>query len=1101
MLDALLVAVLPLALFGTIAVRIFSERIEQEIDNKNIEIAKALSGEIDRFLVQSYHLLQIANDLADLSKEDSALPAPAKLIQMMKRRVDVLERIELIDLQGKILHIAPLQQTDNELPDLDRSFCQEALTLNHPVFSETYLSRNGAPFIAVALPGKHSVAVGHLKLAWLRAITGKMIIGEGGYAVVVDRFGYPIAHPEERLVAKHVSLRDLEPIRRALAGETGTFRFVHQDTKMIGTTAIISRTGWIVMVCQPEMNAFAAVATMRKMLLLGMVVIGLLAMAFAFVMAKKPLNSLFRLVGVTRQVARGDYRIADVPATYPEIDSLANAFQMMAGEIATREDALTQTKERYRDLVEGSFDGIFIQKGTKIIFTNRRLCEMLGYNENELIGLDHWLIYHPDYQEVTKNRALARLRGEDAPLRYEVKLLRRDGSSFYGEISARAVKVEEEAGIQVWVRDISEQKGAEEQRALFERRFLELYNSVSDLIYTQDLQGRFLSANKAMSDLFGYTHDEFIGLKASDFMDPKWAALFEQDYLEKIKKQNGEISGVTSYFAKDGRKFYLEWRSVLVKPADGEPFISGIGRDVTERILSERALREKEQNISAILYATPSPLAAYDSRGDVLFINPAFTEVFGWTLEELKGKKPPFLPQDQQEKIERLIRELYSRREIKPMTMETTGLTKDGRLLNIFLSASLIVGRQGSPTGIVVSLADITQRKKLEEHLQQTQKLEAVGELAAGIAHDFNNLLMGIQGNVSLLLLDIKPGNPFYERLEHVEEFIRQGADLTGRLLGFARAGKYEVKIYNLNEIVADVLKLFGATKKEIRITQNLNEAPCPVEVDRIQIQQVLMNLFVNASQAMPAGGDLTVSTETVFLSDDVVGGRGVKAGRYVKVSVQDTGIGMDEETRKRIFDPFFTTKRAQKSSGLGLASVYGIVKNHGGFIDVYSEKGKGSVFIFYLPAAGPGNVAEFETSEKNERLIPGQGTILLVDDERTIVDVGREMLEILGYDVITAQSGQEAIEKFSRAKTQNGEAKKIDLVILDMIMPSMSGEAVFAELKKADPEVNVLLSSGYSASGRAAELLSMGCRGFIQKPFTMEQLSKKVSEVMRKVP
>jgi PAS domain S-box-containing protein len=1098
-LHSILVAILPLALIGAIAVQIFSRSIEHEIATRNVEIARALSGEIDRFLAEPLRVLTLANDRYVFRRKTGQTTPPADFLLLLQRRFDVFERLELVDLQGRIRYIAPSQQERLNTDLSGQPFLGDALAINSVVFSETFTSpKTGLPTIAIALPGQDSVAVGYLNLAALKGITDKIIIGAGGYAVVFDRLGHVIAHPEQEFVAERMNLKNIEPVRRAFAGETGTFSYSFRNKKSIGSTAIIYRTGWVVLVCQPEEDAFAAVAKIKKILLASVAATALLALFLAFTVLKKPLRSISSLIAAARKIAGGDYRIEDVPASYPEIDLLTGGFKGMVEEIAKREDALIKTEERYRNLVEESFDGIFIQKGAKIVLTNRRFCEMLGYEEKQLVGMEHWLIYHPEYQELTRTRALARLQGEDVTPRYEVKLLRRDGSSFDGEISARVVKVEGEPGIQVWVRDISEQKRAEKQRDLSERRFSELYNSVSDLIFTEDLQGRFLSVNKAMSDLFGFTQDEFIGLTPADFMKPEMAPFFETEYLGKMRDL-GRYQGITAYFSKDKRKIYLDYRSVLIRPTEGEPFISGIARDVTERVLSDRALREKEENIRAVLEATPNPVVAYDTLGNVRFINPAFTGLFGWTLEELQGKRIPFVPDDQREKTEKPIRELYSGKEPGPITMETTRFTKDGTILDIFVSAALIIGSGGKPAGMVVAFTDITQKKKMEANLQQAQKMEAIGVLAGGIAHDFNNLLMGIQGNASLLLLDIKPGHPFYERLKHIEEFVSHGAHLTSRLLGFARGGKYEVKICNLNKIVAEVIKLYGATKKEIRITETLGRNLCSVEVDRSQIEQVLMNLFVNASQAMPAGGDLFVETENVSFNQDFIAGFAVKPGEYVKVSVTDTGIGMDEETRKRIFDPFFTTKETGKGSGLGLASVYGIIKNHGGFINVYSEKGKGSTFNFYLPAAGSGKAEESSEPDEKDRLIVGKGTILLVDDEKMMIDVGKEMLEVLGYTVITAQSGQEAIEKFTLAQTGKGNLGKIDLVIQDMIMPVMSGDAVFNRLKKIDPDVVVLLSSGYSVYGKAKEMLSHGCNGFIQKPFTMEELSMKVHEMMNK--
>jgi PAS domain S-box-containing protein len=657
--------------------------------------------------------------------------------------------------------------------------------------------------------------------------------------------------------------------------------------------------------------------------------------------------------------------------------------------------------------------------------------------------------------------------------------------------------MDDKQAIQVWVRDISEQKRLEEERALSEKRLGELYDSVSDLIYTQDIEGRFTSANRAMAGLFDLTPAEMVGIKASAFMKPELAPLFESDYLEKMKEQ-GHYEGITAYIAGDNHKFYIDYRSVLVRPPHGEPYISGIGRDVTDQILAQRKIRESVERMQAVLDASPGPIVAYDVAGNVIFMNKSFTQVFGWTIEEMNGKPIPFVPEDQRVRTLQPIKDLYSGKRTGVINLETVRLTKVGVRLDILVSAALIAGSEGKPSGMVVSLTDLTAQKKMESALQQAQKMEAIGVLAGGIAHDFNNLLMGIQGNVSLLLLNKDLNDGLRRNIENIEALVSRGANLTRQLLGFARGGKYEVKTYDICDILEVESALFGDTHKEIVVERNPAPDLWKVDVDRSQIEQVFMNLFVNAGQAMPKGGNLYLGAENVIIDDTLNELFQVNPGRYVKVSVTDTGTGMDEDTSKRIFEPFFTTKEKGKGTGLGLASVYGIVKNHGGFIKVYSEPGKGTSFHVYLPASDA-VVAEKKTgSVAKDTMMHGEGTILLVDDETMIVDVGKEMLEMMGYRVIGAYGGKEAIEKFAAVKNKTGEVDRIDLVIQDMIMPGVGGGDLFDRLRELDPDVKVILSSGYSLNGEAKEILARGCREFIQKPFSIDALSRKVHEILK---
>jgi len=339
-----------------------------------------------------------------------------------------------------------------------------------------------------------------------------------------------------------------------------------------------------------------------------------------------------------------------------------------------------------------------------------------------------------------------------------------------------------------------------------------------------------------------------------------------------------------------------------------------------------------------------------------------------------------------------------------------------------------------------------------------------------------------------LMLLDLDPSHPHYERLRRIEAQVQSGADLTRQLLGFARGGRYEVKVTNLNEIVGKTAAMFGRTKKEITIHQRLAADLRAATVDRGQMEQVFMNLYVNAWQAMPGGGEICVETDNVDFSEEQASLYALAVGRYVQIRVTDTGVGMDARTRERIFDPFFTTKEMGRGTGLGLAMVYGIIKGHGGVINVASEPSRGTTFTIHLPATEEEVVQEEAAAGE---LLRGTGTILVVDDEATVLAVSRELLESLGYRIYVAGSGQEAIAVYLEKK------EEIELVILDMIMPGISGGETYDRLRAINPEVRVLLSSGYSIDGQAQEILDRGCNGFLQKPFQLSGLSRKLREVL----
>ena len=510
-------------------------------------------------------------------------------------------------------------------------------------------------------------------------------------------------------------------------------------------------------------------------------------------------------------------------------------------------------------------------------------------------------------------------------------------------------------------------------------------------------------------------------------------------------------------------------------------------KEIAIRKKTEKALRESEKRYRTVLEANPDSVIVYDMEGRVTYLNPTFTRVFGWKLEDRLGKKMDmFVPEEDWPNTKRMIEKVLAGENVSGI--ETHRYTEAGNIIPVSISGAIYNDRDGNPAGSVVNLRDISEQKKLEAQMQQSQKMEAIGTLAGGIAHDYNNLLMGILGNVSLISLDFDSSHPYYKKLKNIEKYVRSGADLTKQLLGFAKGGKYEVKPVDINDLLEKSSEMFSRTKKEIRIHRKYQKDIWSVEVDLSQIEQVLLNLYVNAGQAMPGGGNLYLQTENVTLNENYVRHFSAKKGDYVKISVKDTGVGMDEDTIKRIFDPFFTTKDRSRGTGLGLASAYGIIKNHGGIIIAYSRIGQGSTFDVYLPAS-PKKIAQKE--ELNREALKGSETVLLIDDEDIIIDIGEQILERLGYRALMARSGKEAIEIYQANKNE------INIVILDMIMPDMGGGETYDRLKKINPEIRVLLSSGYSIDGQASEIMNRGCNGFIQKPFNVEQLSRKIRDIL----
>ena len=512
-------------------------------------------------------------------------------------------------------------------------------------------------------------------------------------------------------------------------------------------------------------------------------------------------------------------------------------------------------------------------------------------------------------------------------------------------------------------------------------------------------------------------------------------------------------------------------------------------QEINDRKQAEDALRESEERFRELTELLPATIYEMDTAGNLTFVNRYTFDHFKYTQQDfdrgLNGYNM-IVPEDRyitKKNVQKILKGE------KVGLQEYIALRKDGSTFPALFNSTAIC-RKGKPVGLRGFIINISERKILEAQLQAAQRMESLGTLAGGIAHNFNNLLMGIQGYSSLMLFEIDSTHPNFERLKNIENLVQNGSNLTSQLLGYARKGNYEEKHICLNKFIKETSDAFATARKEIRVHRELANDLFSVKADVGQIEQVLMNLYANAADAMPVGGDLFLSTMNVSLDDMIDKPYRPKPGNYVLLTIKDTGAGMDKMTIERIFDPFFSTKGLADGTGLGLASVYGIVKAHRGYIDVCSEKGYGTTFNIYLPAY---EKAVSITVKADDQIINGNETILFVDDEYLLLDVGSQLLKTLDYTVVKAQGGREAVEIYKKNKD------KIDMIILDMIMPDLCGGDIYDQLKEINPEIKVLLSSGYSIDGQAAEILKRGCNGFIQKPFDRNLLSQKIRDILDK--
>lgn len=618
-----------------------------------------------------------------------------------------------------------------------------------------------------------------------------------------------------------------------------------------------------------------------------------------------------------------------------------------------------------------------------------------------------------------------------------------------------------------------------------EKQYRYLVDSTSDSLYLVDDNSHYLFINYNHLQRLNLPEEKIIGYSYSNFHSPQQS----KEFAAKVKQvfATGR-STQDEHQSSPEKEYFLRTFSPVRETENLQKVIAVavVSKDITERRQAEKALQKSEEKYRLLI--ENSNEAIFIIQADlIIFANKRAQQMLGYSMKE-------FLQIPLSDLILYEDSNMVHERQQSTLRGEDTTSNYTFRIISKDDSThwvetnSVFINWDNKPATLNF-MRDITKQKKTEARLFQAQKMESIGTLAGGIAHDFNNLLMGIQGHASLALLLMDPQTPGYEHLKTIESLVVSGADLTKQLLGFARGGKYEVKTVDLNSLIYRTSETIGRTKKEIKIHRNLAGDLCPVDVDPGQIEQVLLNLYVNAWQAMPGGGDLYLTTSNAVLEENQFKYHNGKNGHYIKISVTDTGVGMDEKTKERIFEPFFTTKEMGRGTGLGLASVYGIIKNHNGFINVYSEKGQGSTFNIYLPASAHKGIEERNTQQEVE-ISRGTETILIIDDESLIITVARDLLATLGYTILTAQNGSTALDIYKQSK------ETIDLVILDMVMPEMSGGDVFDKLKKINPDVKILLSSGYSLNGQASSIISRGCIGFIQKPFTIHDIAGQLRKI-----
>ena len=634
---------------------------------------------------------------------------------------------------------------------------------------------------------------------------------------------------------------------------------------------------------------------------------------------------------------------------------------------------------------------------------------------------------------------------------------------------------------------------------------LELYKALVEempaLICRFNPDGTLTYVNKAYRELFSPDGEPLVGCNFFAFIPESEHQEVKSRYLS-LNLKTPSITYEHRIISTEGKLEWQEWTDRAIFDDEGRIIeYQSIGKDITKRKKAEIDLLRSEEQYRQFFETNISASYITKPDGRIVACNEAFVKLFGLdSIQEALNTNIQVIYSDVQDRGQFLD---LIQKERHLASYESRFRRMNGKIVDVIENVSAAFDESGKLSGIFGFMVDLTERKNFEQQFHQAQKMEAIGCLAGGIAHDFNNLLMCIQGNAAVMLHGEGISSTNQELLQGILRSARNGAKLTKQLLGFARRGKYEFAPLDLNSVVRRTGDLFGKTNRSIVINFKLDDNLSAVEADEGQFEQVLLNLYVNSLHAMPNGGNLILATHNVMLEGKRKKGVGLKPGKYVMLTVADEGTGIEEDILPRIFDPFFTTKEPGKGTGLGLASAYGIIKNHGGDIEVSSKKGDGTTVSIYLPVtekpiatkATENNNFKFSVSGKTSTAEQRKATVLAIDDDPGVLETLARMLKQEGFKVLAAMSGKNAIELYRSAKDQ------IDVIILDMIMPEMGGFEAFNLIRQMNSDAKFVLSSGYSLSEDVVQMLSIGGVEFLQKPFSPDEMMRKINLVMAKTP
>jgi len=1087
----------------------FVSQIKGVVSNQQFTMVSAIAEQIDNQLqVSQNELIAAADKLGKISVVD-----PVLIGTFLADRPDTVAIFDnglfLFSAQGDFISGNPVDPQLVGKNFAHRDYMKRTLATGKPQISEPFISAQSHhhPIIMFTAPIFDQKGTIAAVLAGSFDLTKNNFIGKLASTKVGER-GYFYLYTESRLMVMHrdrerVMTRDVAPgvnllYDKAIAGFEGAGETVtSRKLAAISSFKRLKTTGWILACNLPQSEAYAPAHRVQRYLLMAALVVfaaSFLVVWFCMERLTAPLLSFTRQIRAL--TSRESQQTRVTVETNDEIGELGEAFNQLLSELEDQKREIKKQLDFSQILIDSTPVPIFYKDADgKYLGCNKSFEEFTGFDRADMIGKCVFDIAPSREAEIyhQADRDLALSGGfqvyetavvDAGGARHEVVFFK---TSFPGADGGNGGN----GGIVGVMLDITERKLAEYAHEKVRRQLQLILDAAGEGIYGLDREGRVTFVNPAAAQMVGWEQEELLGQHQHTLMhctraDGSAHACEQCTVYASFHDGQSHQGKDEVFWRKDGTSFPVEYISTpLVENGELVGAVV-IYRDTTERNQAEEQLLK----LSQAVMQSPVAIAITDCSGNIEFVNPKFTELSGYQAEEMVGQNPRLLkggrtPNEVYQNLWSTISagrvwsgEIYNRR-------------KDDQTYWVHATISPIRNSAGTTSHYMAFMESMTERKRLEEQLRQAQKMEAIGQLAGGVAHDFNNILTVIMGFGQMMQFSLQPDDPKRTHMDQILDAADRAAHLTKSLLAFSRKQVMLLAQLDLNELARKhttfLVRIIG---EDITLKTSFCQDPLPVLADGGQIEQVLMNLATNARDAMPGGGELSISSETVQLGKEFYQQYGYGTpGRYALITVTDTGAGMDPEIRDKIFEPFFTTKEPGRGTGLGLSIVYGIVKQHGGYITIHSQRGLGTTFSIYLPlATGRGEVVE-----KTPTLAPqgGKETILVVEDDPAVRRLVESVLKRYGYSVILAEDGVEAVAAFE------SKWQEIDLALLDVIMPKMNGKEVCEKLRQRVPRLKVLFLSGYTADLIQDKGIRVEGIDIIAKPAKPLELARKIREML----